>query len=389
MYAVAGQIFISASNYVVFVLLAISLSGEDFIAFSTAVGLNMLAFAVAEGGVSYVAPRELASDRANASSLAGAFVLIGMALYAVAMIVGFFIWDIFSKDGLDAFWAFAYAIYFIPSLLIPVWVTCWSINIYGVFALGLARIGMISALYFAPSAATLICVGLVFFIFVLVFIVRLNSRVLVISWANISMLRVAVLNLQEVFLTKTMSYALYALAPLVIGVIHGNALASVYVIGERMKSLYATVFQPLTQTMYLWQVQSSMPKFYTRISFWGLNTLNVLACISLIVATDMGLLELLGERFVEVNNINIYIIAAFFSVATSLLLYFLVFPVGNYRCFRRATIMQMLTFIILYIAMSVYPWVSPAYILCIAEAIIFVAVVTDLIIDRKKTSLCL
>ncbi len=385
MYAVVGQMLISASNYAIFMLLARLLSVSDFIAFSTAVGLNMLAYAIAEGGVSYVAPQELARDNVDTSALAGAFVSIVVTLYVITMIVGFFIWNSFSKDGLNGFWVLAYAIYFIPGLLLPVWITCWSINLFGIITLAVLRLGMVVTLYFYPYANTLIGTGFVFLVFTIVFIMWLNRYTIIISWATKSTLRMAFSYLQKVFLAKTLSYAAYALAPLIIGVVHGNVLASNYVIGERMKSLYTTVFQPVTQTLYLWQVQSTISKLYKRILFFGLNIINIIVCVSLLVAIDMGFLKLLGERFVEVENIDVYALAAFFSVATSLLLYFQVFPLGKYKYFRRATIIQMLTFIVLYIAFAVYPWILPAYVLFIAEVVIFIVICIDLTIDYKKS----
>ena len=56
-YAVYCQIFVSAINFIIFLVFTNNLSPDQFVLFSTAVGLSVLAYAVAEGGISYVAPK--------------------------------------------------------------------------------------------------------------------------------------------------------------------------------------------------------------------------------------------------------------------------------------------------------------------------------------------
>ena len=385
LYAVAGQMTLSASNYVVFVMLARLLSQDDFIAFSTAVGLNMLAYAVAEGGVSYVAPRELA-DRSDVrvGAMAGAFIAISAILYMASMIIGYFLWNTLSNDSLNVRWVIAYALYFIPALLMPAWVTCWVMERISMAALVIVRAAIVVAVYLLPTPLTLAMSGLVFLTFVVWLLIWRNRAERVVCWADRTSICVAARSLREVFAAKTMSYAVYSLLPLVVGALRGNAAASIYVTGERMKSLYATVFQPLIMTIYLWQFQSSGHVERKRLVIWGVATVNIVVCVGLLFAIHAGLLEMLGERFAVVAEMSAYLVAAGLSVATASLLYFHIFPSGDYTVFRRASVGQLVTFSVLFMAMAFFPRLSPAWVLCAGEAMLLVAVLGMLLLRRKK-----
>lgn len=386
LYAVAGQMALSASNYVVFVLLARLLSPDDFIAFSIAVGLNMLAYAVAEGGVSYVAPRELA-DRSDvrAGAMAGAFIAISAVLYMASMTVGYFLWNALSQDPLDVRWVLAYGLYFVPALLMPAWVTCWSMDRVSVAVLIIVRAAIVVAVYLQPGPLTLAVCGLVFLAFVVWLLVWLNRTEWVIGWVDSAAIRVAAQKLSEVFAAKTMSYAVYSLLPLVVGALRGNAAASIYVTGERVKSLYATVFQPLIMTVYLWQFQWAGHVERKRLVIWVVNTVNLVVCVGLLFAIHAGLLELLGERFAVVAEMPAYVVAAGLSVTTASLLYFHVFPSGDYTLFRRASVGQLVTFGALFAGMVFFSGLSPAWVLCTGEAMLLVSVLGNLLFRRFRS----
>lgn len=387
LYAVVGQMTLSASNYAVFVLLARLLAPDDFIAFSTAVGLNMLAYALAEGGVSYVAPRELA-DRSDVrvGAMAGAFVTISAALYMASMTAGYFLWNAVSMDPLDVHWVTAYGLYFVPGLLIPAWVTCWSLRFMGVAALIMARAAILLAVYLLPGAKTLAVCGLAFLAFVGFLLASLNRDERVIGWADGDRIRVAARRLREVFVARTMSYVLYSLLPLVVGALRGNAAASIYVTGERMKSLYATVFQPLIQTVYLWQFQSYDNVVPKRLVVWLLNVVNLAACVGLLVAIHAGFLPLLGERFAAVDEMPAYVVAAGLSVGTASLLYFRVFPSGDYAVFHRAAVGQMITIVVLIVCLAKFSGLSPARVLCVAEVVLLVSVLGLVLLRRGRST---
>lgn len=385
-YAVMGQMTLSVSNYAVFVLFARLLPRDDFIGFSTAVGLNMLAYAVAEGGISYVAPRELA-DRSDlrTGSMAGAFIAISLVLYMASLAGGYHFWNAFSKAPLDIRWVTANTLYFVPTLFIPAWVTCWSMGRIGLAALIMVRAAMVVAIYLLPSALTLAAIGLVFLAFVGWLLAWLNREERVIGWTDGATIRVAARQLREVFVAKTMSYSVYCLLPLVVGALRGNAAASSYVTGERLKALYATLFQPLIQTVYLWQFQSSGNVVHKRLVIWMLNIGNLAVFAGMLVGIHAGLLPLLGDRFAEVADITCYAVAAGFSVATASLLYFHILPLGDYAVFHRASIAQMVTFAVLFAGMAFYSGLAPAWVLCAGEILFFLAVLGQLLFRRGRS----
>jgi hypothetical protein len=365
---------ISASNYLVFAALARLLSRQEFVGFSTAVGLNMLAFALAEGGVSYVAPRDLAARGPRSGALAGAFVGVSLGLYAATMAVGFVVWNGLGRDPLDPRWVLAYAAYFAPALLIPSWVTCWSIDLAAVIGLGLMRGLMVGAVLVFPTPEALAGCGALFLATVLLLILRLNSRERVLDWSDRSALRVAVGSLRQVFLARTMSYAVYGLVPLAVGAIRGNGVAAAYVAGERLKSLYATLFQPLVQTAYLGRFQSRPGVASSRTAEFGLHALNIVTAAAAVWAAGSGLFALAGDNLASVPHLALFIVAAGASVATGAILFFRVFPSGKFDVFRRASFTQMLTFAAL---LGALPWsdrLAPAHVLLGAEAVFLVAV---------------
>ena len=383
MYAVLGQMVLAASNYAVFVVFARKLDPEAFIAFSTAVGLNMLAWAIAEGGVSYVAPRELSTvANRRGGSMAGAFLTLSAGLYVVATVGGFFLWNFLADDALSGIWVAAYAAYVLPSLLIPSWVTCWSMDVIGLIAIMVARGIIVGAAVLAPGPATLGFSGLAFLGFVVWLLMWLNRREAIVGWADVRALRVAVQKLRDVFLAKTMSYAVYGLAPMIIGVSRGGFMASDYVTGERMKSLYSTLFQPVVQTVYLSQFQEGVTKQNKRILETSVHLTNILLGVALLLAVQAGALGIMGERFEAVVAVRVYLLAACLSVASAGMLYFRVFPSGDFRIFRRATVVQMTAFAVMFSVVSVRPDVPVAWILGVGEGALLVALVGQLAVGR-------
>lgn len=381
MFAVGGQLILSASNYLIFVLMVYLLGPTEFVAFSTAVGLNMLANAVAEGGMSYVAPRELSSRGAvGRASIAGAFISISVVLYCLVMLVGFQVWNCLSQDKLDSIWVLAYAVYFIPTLLMPAWVTCWSINLIAVEALLLVRVSMIVVLYWYPFPLTFLVSGVLFFGFVLLLLRYLNRNEKIISAIERPAFNIAVKGLMQVFFSKTMSYTVYGALPLVVSVFMGNTATSNYVTGERLKSLYAVLFQPIIQIMYLRQFTLAV----RRIASVTLNVFNVMLCAGIVVGAYNGLFNMLGVRFNSIPNIDVYIIAAGFSVASASILHLQVFPTGGFSIFSRATFFQLLTFIFLILWMAISIDFDPGLLLCIGELVFFLALALQLLMKEAR-----
>ena len=365
-YAVIGQMILSGSNYLVFLIFTFLLGEADFIGFSTAVALNILAYAIAEGGVSYVAPREISRKDSTRAILSGGFIGFSIALYLLSLLVGFFLWNIFSKDSLSSYWVLAYALYFFPVLIIPSWATCWSIDIIKLIVLASFRGGSILIVYLLPSLMGLYLSGIFFMSFTVFFVIWLNRSSQIFALPSKKSLHVAINKVMEVFLSKTSSYVVYSLIPLVVASIYGNRVSSLYLVGERVKSMYSTFFQPLIQTVYLAINKKEVGKLNTKYPAY-IVFLNIALTFILLLFIFFGGAKYLGDRFNAVSNLHFYIIAACFSILTSCLLYFKVLPTGNYRLFRVATYFQMITFIVLFVIMRFSSFLLPEIVLLIGE----------------------
>lgn len=357
---------LSGSNYLVFLIFTFLLGETDFIGFSTAVALNILAYAIAEGGVSYVAPREISRKDSTRAILSGGFIGFSIALYLLSLLVGFFLWNIFSKDSLSSYWVLAYALYFFPVLIIPSWATCWSIDIIKLIVLASFRGGSILIVYLLPSLMGLYLSGIFFMSFTVFFVIWLNRSSQIFALPSKKSLQVAISKVMEVFVSKTSSYVVYSLIPLVVASIYGNKVSSLYLVGERVKSMYSTFFQPLIQTVYLAINKKEVGKLNTKYPAY-IVFLNIALTFILLLFIFFGGAKYLGDRFNAVSNLHFYIIAACFSILTSCLLYFKVLPTGNYRLFRVATYFQMITFIVLFVIMRFSSFLLPEIVLLIGE----------------------
>jgi len=154
------------------------------------------------------------------------------------------------------------------------------------------------------------------------------------------------------------------------------------VTGERMKSLYATLFQPVVQTVYLSQFQEGVTNRTKRLMESSVQLTNVLLGIVVLLAIQAGVLALMGDRFAAVLEVRVYLLAACLSVASAAMLYFRVFPSGDFRIFRRATIVQMTAFAVMFSVVSVRADVPVAWTIGVGEGVLLVALVAQLAVGR-------
>lgn len=376
--AVVVQMALSGSNYAIFLIMARWLGEPAFVGFSTAVGLNMLAYALAEGGVSYVAPKALAErDSASGATMAGAFIGISSALYFGAMVVGYLVWNALAPEPLQLPWVLGYAAFFAPALWMPAWITCKSIDKLAVAVFGVVRGAMVMAAFALPTVTTLFASGVVFTLLVAWLLVRGNTPVSVVTWPNQRSLSTALSGLKQVFLARTISYAVYASLPLLVGIARGNGAAAAYITAERLKSLYATLFQPVIQSIYLWQFEgNALPKHKTRASIL-IQLLNICVVLIALLAANEGWLDILGPRFSTAANSPIVWIASWASVASACLLLLHVFPNGNFDLFRRAAWIQMLGFSVVGLWLLAKPGQTSNWLLLGGEVALLLAIVAQ------------
>lgn len=383
--AVSTQITLSGSNYVVFMLMARWLDDSEFVAFSTAVGLNMLASALAEGGLSYVAPKALAGrEPAQFAPLAGAFLIISISLYLVIMVGGSLLWNRLADQSLNTTWVLAYALFFAPVLWMPSWITCWFIDRPSFLVVLVTRASIMAAVAWWPNLNTLAVCGLVFGAQVLWLLQHRNRERSIVAFPDRAALREALVSLRAVFLARTMSYSMYAALPLIVGVMRGNAEAAIYVTAERLKALYATLFQPLIQTIYLSQFQSVSDRSRKLAVSIGLHTVNLLVCGLALIAARFGWLDVLGQRFIDIAAFLSVWLAAAASVASACLLMLHIFPAGDYHLFRRAAVLQTLGFLCVSVMLWRWPQQSVVSLLLGGEAVLLVALSAQMLAHRKQ-----
>lgn len=381
-YAVIGQVALSGSNYMVFLIFTILLPQFEFVNFSTAVALNILAYAIAEGGISYVAPKEISKKKNTRAILSGGFIAISISLYLISLVIGFNIWNFISADSLSWNWVLAYMFYFFPVLIIPSWLTCWAIDFKSLAILLFFKGVSVLFVYIYPGCFELFINGLLFLLFTFYFLKRLNNQNVIVNFPTKVSLFVAKDKVMEVFVSKTSSYAVYSLVPMVVAGIYGNTVSSYYIIGERIKSLYATIFQPLIQTVYLSINDGSKNKdIYKKLPYLIL-LVNCMLSLVLILLIFYNKINFLGDRFNSVPNLIIYILSSGISVFTSCILYFKVLPTGEYSIFRKSTYFQMCVFILLYIIMYRSSFLLPSYVLLIGESSILLMILFMLKIKK-------
>lgn len=371
--AVGAQLVMSGSNFLVFILLSRLLTAEEFAGFATAVGLNMLAFALAEAGISYVAPQTLADrSREGNGRVAGGFIAICCALYIAAVGLGYGAWNALSKDDLQPVWVAAYSVYFAPGLLVPSWATFWAMDRLAFVVFIGSRAAMVAAAWLLPAPAGLAVGGLVFSVVLAWLLPHLNRSADVVRWPHTGDLRTAAARVRTVLAARSMSYLAYSSLPMMISAISGNTAASDFVAGERIKALYSVIFQPIVQTAYLRQfLNSTMNEGTLRLVLQGGN---LAVCLVGMLALHFGIAHLLGANIARVVELPVYIVAAAVAVATSIVLYLDVLPRGQSQVFHWAAMVQLVTFAVLLLLLRFAGLLSPAWVLLLGEVSFFLAV---------------
>ncbi|EMH4534743.1 TPA: hypothetical protein RG728_002940 [Morganella morganii subsp. morganii] len=376
-YAVAIQLIISASNFIIYLIYTNKLDSTSFIAFSTAVGLTILSYAIAEGGISYVAPKTLTGNNnyTDNNKIAATFIFICLLLFSLTLFLGFISWNLFSRDKLNILWVLSYSFYFLPVIIMPSWLTFRSILLSHSIIIGSTRVMGLFYIFLSPTILSLNIVSIVNIFTSLICLYSMNKKNKFISLPRIKELKYTISIVREVFLSKTSSYAIYSSIPFVIAVCYGNNASALYILGERLKSMYSTLFQPVIQSLYLWCFQKKSNLLLKKKIIFLLSLINVLLFTSLIALFTTNIPYILIERLQDIPSINSFIVAATLSVFTAIILYFHVFPSGLYKLFRISTYFQLSTFLILFIFMKFTDRIPPGYILAIGEGIILLSVI--------------
>tara|TARA_B100000780_G_C21125611_1_gene456637 strand:+ start:2218 stop:3378 length:1161 start_codon:yes stop_codon:yes gene_type:complete len=369
-YSVALQMIISATNLILYFMLASKLNQSDFIIFSSAVSISIMAYAIAESGISYVAPLILSKSHVTRKVLNTSFIIISLTVYILNFCVLYVLWNLFADTHVEFTWAFAYGLYFLPVMFIPAWSTCWYVNLTDVFLVTFGRVWLLAVVFINPTAETLNIGSALYVIFMIIFLRRTNNRADIFKIPRLKHFKFVLAKLRVVFFAKTTTYFIYSSIPLFVSANYGAAAAAMYLLGERLKSTYATLFQPIIQTLYLRQFQSTVlanQKNKVMPSMVLLN-LGVTAIVILLLSNENSLISGLGfDRLMELEFFNVYILAACISVLSSCFLFFRVLPNARYDIFQVGVYFQSGIFFILFFVTSFFINMDPAYILLMGE----------------------
>jgi hypothetical protein len=369
-YSVALQMIISATNLILYFMLASRLDQSEFVLFSSAVGISIMAYAIAESGISYVAPLVLSKSQLTRKVLNSSFIILSLALYAINFFLFYGLWNIFADVHADFTWAFAYGLYFLPVMLIPAWSTCWYVNLTDVLLVTFGRVALVAMVLINPTAESLSLGAILYVGFMLLFLYWTNDRSDMFMIPKLKHFKFVIAKIRIVFFAKTTTYFVYSSIPLFVSATFGATESAMYLLGERLKSTYATLFQPIIQTLYLRQFQNQVLRNGKSkvMAFVIFLNLSVTALVMLIVSKDRDLIFSLGfERLIELEFANLYILAACFSVLSSCFLFFRVLPNKQYDIFQFAVYFQSGIFLILFVMASFFSNLAPAYILLVGE----------------------
>ena len=360
----------SATNFFLFFMLANRLGVSEFILFSAAVSISVMAYAIAEAGISYIAPLILSKSQFKRSVLNTCFIIIGLTVYIITFCTLYVLWNLLADTRAEFTWAFAYALYFLPVMFIPAWSTCWYVNIYDLFFIIFGRFALLATVFVNPTAETLNIGGTAYVIFIILYLYKVNKHSNMFKLPSFKNFKFVLVKIKDVFFAKTITYFIYSSIPLFVAAIFGGAESAIYLFGERLKSAYTTLFQPIIQTFYLMQFKDKVLKKRKSLIMPLVMVLNLISIglIFFIMNKEKGWIsEIQFNQLIEFEFFSIYILAAGASVFSSCFLFFRVLPNARYDIFQFGVYLQSCVFLLLFFIVSVFIKVNPAYILLLGE----------------------
>jgi hypothetical protein len=369
-HAIMGQLLISSANMLMFFMLSYLLSDSETIVFINSIAFVLFAYAVAELGASYVAPRLLEDTEANQkSNVLICFILVSQSAFLVVTTVAVLAWSFTTSfSEFDIKWCIAYGLMLLTALASPAWV---FIHTNGYLALlwgCLSRFLLLAYTFVSPESDTVLIGGAISHLILLGLLVRQTSspRLVLARLPEIIML------LKEVFFSRVLSYGVYAGTPIAIAAIGTPSAVAVYIFAERLKALIATAFQPVIQYFYLKIVAGGVIKKPIVTAM----LIASIALVSFIITIFEGPILLAVSppvNFTE-ETLRFGLWASASSVCASIALHFYIFPEKKYSVFRQATFVQCTAFLALIVLF--YQWqFDPVFILFMAEFIFLAAMI--------------
>jgi hypothetical protein len=246
-----GVLFcVSGISYLYFLVLANTLDEHEFQGFTYAAAVVGLAAAIAEAGILYVAPPLLRARVSNrAARVAGAFVAISYGLLCVALLFLAGLMGVLRPGNLTGPWLMVSLAIMAPNIALQAWVLVR-------LKFGLAVLGLVTALrgvgLLAVSDLETFLKLVVATSAVSIFLVLTFARVgNALRWPRWREVRLCLQRLRSFVALRAATVFATAGVPFFLGLVQGPAAVAWYMIGDRTRVIFSSMFQPLVHALYL------------------------------------------------------------------------------------------------------------------------------------------
>jgi O-antigen/teichoic acid export membrane protein len=375
----ATLVCVAGLNFVFFLAFARALGLAEFTVFATAAAIVMFAMSIAEAGSIFVAPPIVGpfSGRKSARFAAG-FIAVSGILLALSASLGALIWVLFSDAPLSVAWLARYALLLAPNLVLQNWVVMRFHRPFATLgAVTLTRAMPLVALFTPLSFDLLLAVSLAG---VALIITRDTRAAHSLARPRLTDLALCAQLLRRVFALRLMASTVTSCAPLLLGLLASPAAVAAYLLGDRLKVLVASAYQPFVQGLYLVRCRQSS----THLDRW----LIVAVCLVLSALLLSGAISawfapwinevLYGAKYPQGGTLALFTIAGHLSVVSSLGYFLVLIPSGRTGQFIKAVTGQVIVFVVSLVLLTRWDAVQgPAFAILAAEGFLLLAIGTS------------
>ncbi len=334
--------------------------------------------ALSESPIHLIAPKKLASSK-NRPRYLLSFLIISSILYLSASIIFYFFWDLINTNSLNFNWVISYMIFFLPTILMTSWFTCWIINFKYAFIIIFFRyVSLLFIIYF-ESLFYLFLSSSLYLILIIIFLFYIKSKK-EIKNPTLEIIKKSLYDLKIIFTSKSFSYLSFSITPIILSVSYSNEISSLYVAGERLKNFFTTLFTPIIQFFYL--SFSKNLKLNNNIIVAILFSINIIFLIFLLFVVKLNFFKQFNI-FSQVSEIELYIFSAFFSVASAIISYLIIIQHKLYSIYTDSLNFQTIVILILLILIYFYAVITPSQFIFIIELVFLISLFFCLLIKRN------
>lgn len=368
--AILLQNCLSGANLVTFFIL-VSLGHRNQI--STATAIVGIAYAIAEAGLSVVAPRLLQKFTFRRAYVARCILALSSLVFLFALCV--FSLSFFIIQGLpDVVWVASYAFCVWTILLAPSWLGANFYTPQECFFISIIRLSQLPLLFIWPNQSFYLVSSLIFFLLSLYITSRKIGFPL--FGPRLRIARLICIEVRLIFSGKTLAYITYSAIPITLNWIVGPNTLIHYLLIERIKSLYSSAFAPIIQLVYITAfTHLKTSKHGPSSSAIAIGFINIVLCCAVLISEHRCPNDFFSHFFrIESKYFILGTLAAAISVQASLLLHFSLALRGLYVGILVAAIIQMLSFAVLVLC-TYFGIIDEGIILVTAEFVYFASLI--------------